>query len=131
MQVVLGSRGDYPVRAVLYLARHPGRRRSHDIAAAMEIPAKYLPQILGALVQAGLARSTAGRLGGYELARAPASITLQVGRRHPRTGRNDAATVAAPGPRTRLRLCKVAERTKSRSRNIPRTAARDRPKEQA
>ena len=26
MQVVLGSRGDYAVRAVLYLARHPGRR---------------------------------------------------------------------------------------------------------
>ena len=77
MQVVLGSSGDYAVRAVLYLARHPGRQRRHDISAAMEIPDKYLPQILGALVRAGISRSTVGRLGGYELARVPEAISLR------------------------------------------------------
>ncbi len=43
----------------------------------MEIPDKYLPQILGALVRAGIADSAVGRSGGYELARPAASITLR------------------------------------------------------
>ena len=77
MQIVLGSRGDYTVRATLYLARRPGRQRRRDIAGAMEIPDNYLPQILGSLVKAGIVRSTVGRLGGYELARPPASISLR------------------------------------------------------
>ncbi len=77
MQVVLGSRGDYTVRAVLYLARHPGRQRRRAIASAMEIPDNYLPQILGALVRAGIARSTIGRQGGYELARPAERISLR------------------------------------------------------
>ena len=77
MQIVLGSRGDYTVRAVLYLARRPGRQRRREISAAMDIPDKYLPQILGALVRARVARSTVGRLGGYELARPAEAITLR------------------------------------------------------
>ncbi len=77
MQVVLGSRGDYTVRAVLYLARHSGRQRRREISVAMDIPDKYLPQILGALVRAGIARSTVGRHGGYELARPPEAISLR------------------------------------------------------
>lgn len=77
MQIVLGSRGDYSVRAVLYLARHPGRQRRRDISAAMDIPDKYLPQILAALVAGRIARSTVGRAGGYELARPPARISLR------------------------------------------------------
>lgn len=77
MQIVLGSRGDYTVRAVLYLARHPGVSRRRDISEAMDIPDSFLPQILGALVRAGVARSVVGRRGGYELARPASSITLQ------------------------------------------------------
>jgi Rrf2 family protein len=77
MQIVLGSRGDYTVRAVLHLARHSGRQRRRDISQAMDIPDKYLPQILSALVRARIARSTVGRLGGYELARPAEAITLR------------------------------------------------------
>jgi Rrf2 family iron-sulfur cluster assembly transcriptional regulator len=77
MQIVLGSRGDYTVRAVLYLVRHPGVQRRSAIATAMEIPEKYLPQILGALVRAGIVRSTRGRSGGYELARNAGGVTLR------------------------------------------------------
>ncbi|NJD28141.1 MAG: Rrf2 family transcriptional regulator [Chloroflexi bacterium] len=77
MQIVLGNRGDYTVRAVLYLARHPGRQRRREISEAMTIPDKYLPQILGALVKARIVRSSVGRQGGYELARDPASVTLR------------------------------------------------------
>ena len=61
MQIVLGSRGDYSVRAVLHLARHPGRQRRREISQVMDIPDKYLPQILARLVRAGIARSTLGR----------------------------------------------------------------------
>ena len=77
MQISLGSRGDYSVRAVLFLARHPGRQPRRSIAEAMDIPAKYLPQILVVLVRAGVIRSTNGRGGGYELARAPDRIFLR------------------------------------------------------
>jgi Rrf2 family protein len=77
MQVVLGNRGDYTVRAVLYLARHPGRQPRREISEAMSIPDKFVPQILGALVKAGIVRSTIGRHGGYELARPAASVTLR------------------------------------------------------
>ncbi|MEX2183114.1 MAG: Rrf2 family transcriptional regulator, partial [Chloroflexota bacterium] len=77
MQVVLGSRGDYTVRAVLYLARHPGVRRRREISQAMDIPDKFLPQILGALVRAGIAASTVGRRGGYEMARPAEEVSLR------------------------------------------------------
>ena len=42
----------------------------------MDIPDKYLPQILARLVRAGIARSAVGRHGGYELARSAGSISL-------------------------------------------------------
>ena len=77
MKIVLGSRGDYTVRAVLHLSRHPGRQPRQDISQAMDIPDKYLPQILAALVRAGVLRSTPGRRGGYELARPPEAISLR------------------------------------------------------
>lgn len=77
MQIVLGSRGDYSVRSVLYLARHPGRQTRRAIAEAMDIPEKYLPQILASLVRAGIARSSPGRLGGYTLNRSPEEISLR------------------------------------------------------
>ncbi|MEO8084816.1 MAG: Rrf2 family transcriptional regulator [Ardenticatenales bacterium] len=78
MQISLSKRGDYAVRAVLDLARHAGdgRRKTREIAAAMNIPAGYLSQILAALVQSGLAVATAGREGGYQLARPAESISL-------------------------------------------------------
>lgn len=77
MQIVLGRRGDYSVRAMLYLARHPGRQPRREISLAMGIPDNYLPQILGVLVRAGFARSSIGRLGGYELARPASEISLR------------------------------------------------------
>jgi Rrf2 family protein len=78
MQVALGRKGDYSVRAVLHLARHygRGRRKAREIASEMEIPRNYVPQILADLVRQGLLAATAGPAGGYELTRDPASITL-------------------------------------------------------
>ncbi len=78
MDMSLGRRADYTVRAVLDLARHhgQGRRKTAQIADEMHVPATYLPQLLAELVRAGIVRSLAGRRGGYELARPPDEVTL-------------------------------------------------------
>lgn len=78
MQAVLGRKGDYTVRAMLYLARHAGegRQKARIVADAMEIPSQYATQILAGLVGAGLLEATAGPDGGYELARPADTISL-------------------------------------------------------
>lgn len=78
MELSLGKRADYTVRAVLDLARHhgQGRRKAGDIAAEMQVPVTYLPQLLAELVRAGIVCSLAGRHGGYELAVEPGAISL-------------------------------------------------------
>ena len=78
MQATLGRKGDYSVRAVLELARHGQneRRKTRQIAAAMDIPERFLTQILAQLVRTGLLTAVAGPEGGYVLARAAADISL-------------------------------------------------------
>jgi Rrf2 family protein len=78
VEVSVGRKGDYSVRAVLALARAygDGRRKTREIARLMDIPDRYLPQIMAPLVRAGLVQATAGPGGGYELTRAPKRITL-------------------------------------------------------
>lgn len=78
MQITLGRKGDYSVRAALDLARaHGGRRRkAREIAAAMDVPERYLPQILANLVRHGILVAVAGPDGGYALARDPSEISL-------------------------------------------------------
>ena len=77
MQASLGRKGDYSVRAVLDLARHGGeRRKAREIAGEMDIPHRYLTQILANLVQHGLLSAVAGPTGGYTLARPAEEISL-------------------------------------------------------
>lgn len=78
MQMTLGSKGDYSVRAVLDLAHSYGvsRRKAREISDKMDLPQKYLPQVLGDLIRAGLVESVAGPDGGYSLARRPEEISL-------------------------------------------------------
>jgi Rrf2 family iron-sulfur cluster assembly transcriptional regulator len=77
MQMTLGSKGDYSVRATLHLASAGGRRvTSREIAENMQIPPKYLPQVLGDLIKAGLIDSVPGPGGGYALARPASAISL-------------------------------------------------------
>lgn len=78
MELSLGRRADYSLRAVLHLARdeddalHPAR----EIAAAMDVPVSWLPQLLSALVTAGIVQSVTGRAGGHRLARPADAVTL-------------------------------------------------------
>lgn len=79
MQMRLGKRTDYAIRAVLDLSRRRdanGRRKSRHIAEEMGIPENYLPQVLAALVHAGLVDSETGPDGGYRLAIPPDRLTL-------------------------------------------------------
>jgi Rrf2 family transcriptional regulator, iron-sulfur cluster assembly transcription factor len=78
MRLELTKRGDYAVRAMLALARAPGAARLsvRRIAEEMQIPVRFLPQVMGDLVAAGLVEATTGRSGGYRLARPADAITL-------------------------------------------------------
>jgi Rrf2 family protein len=79
MDLTLGRRADYAIRAALALARHDGnggRRKAREIGEEMAIPASYLPQILAQLVRAGLVTSEAGPHGGYALARPADEVSL-------------------------------------------------------
>jgi Rrf2 family transcriptional regulator, iron-sulfur cluster assembly transcription factor len=78
MRLELTKKGDYAVRAMLALARDPGDRpvSSRRIADAMDIPVRFLPQVLGDLSRAGLLAAAPGRSGGYRLTRPPAQVSL-------------------------------------------------------
>lgn len=78
MQVTLGRKGDYSVRAVLDVARHSdeGKRKAREIAAEMEIPQPYVAQVLADLVRNGILIAVAGPAGGYSLSRPASEITL-------------------------------------------------------
>lgn len=78
MHVQLGRKGDYAVRAVIDLARHygQGRRKTREIAAEMDIPRSFLPQILADLVRAEILEALAGPEGGYALRRSPDELSL-------------------------------------------------------
>jgi Rrf2 family protein len=71
------ARSEYALRAATALASSgPGPVKSETIAAAEEIPAQFLHNILAALTRAGILISLRGADGGYELSREPASITV-------------------------------------------------------
>jgi Rrf2 family protein len=73
----LSRKGDYCVRAAIYLGRNPGAPvKIKEIVAAMDIPPSFGSQILADLAKAGIAESKPGRDGGYWLARDPAQIKL-------------------------------------------------------
>lgn len=78
MEIALGRRADYTLRGVLHLARQRDGelQPARMIAAATDVPANWLPQLLSTLVTAGLVESETGRRGGYRLAVAPADITV-------------------------------------------------------
>ena len=78
MDLALGRRADYSLRAVLHLARHDDgtHRSARAIGEAMGVPVTWLPQLLAALGEAGIVESITGRAGGHRLARPPEQITL-------------------------------------------------------
>jgi Rrf2 family protein len=76
MRLELTRRADYAVRAMISLARNGGLHSGSRIAAEMDIPPRFVAQVMGDLVQAGLVRARTGRSGGYRLAHAPSAISI-------------------------------------------------------
>jgi Rrf2 family protein len=75
MQVT--AKAEYALRAVTVLASaRPGPVKSEAIAAAEDIPLRFLHNILAALTRAGILSSLRGADGGYELTRDAATITV-------------------------------------------------------
>ena len=78
MRLELTHRGSYAIRAVLTLARAdkgdvvPARQ----IAKEMDIPVRFLPQVLGDLSRAGIVEARLGRAGGYQLSKPASEISL-------------------------------------------------------
>jgi len=73
---MLSQKSRYTIRALQHLADlYPhGRAQMGEIAAAQNIPAKFLTVILSELARAGIVISQRGRDGGYQLALAPVDI---------------------------------------------------------
>jgi Rrf2 family protein len=77
VRLELTRRGDYAIRAMLHLARTDAPALSAPgIAAATQIPARFVGQVMGDLARAGLVSARIGRRGGYQLARPAAGISL-------------------------------------------------------
>ncbi len=78
MRLELTKRGDYAVRAMLALARGSGNGllSARRISDAMDIPVRFLPQVLADLQRGGLVEAAPGRSGGYRLARHASEISL-------------------------------------------------------
>jgi Rrf2 family protein len=74
----ISTKGEYGIRAMLELTSRYGQGyvQSSEIAAARNIPANYLYQLLITLRKAGVIRSRRGPQGGHMLARPPADINL-------------------------------------------------------
>jgi Rrf2 family protein len=78
VRLELTKRADYAIRAVVALARaQPGSRLSvRTIAETQRVPARFLTQVMGDLVAAGIAEAKAGRTGGYRLAAGAAEKSI-------------------------------------------------------
>lgn len=73
----LTARGDYAVRAAVELAAANGApRKVAELAAAQDIPPRFLENILLVLRRAGLVQSRRGADGGFRLSRPAAEITI-------------------------------------------------------
>lgn len=71
-------KGDYALKTILDLALHYGDGvvTIHDLAKRLDIPIKFLEQVLLDLKRGGFVESRRGKVGGYLLARSPARIKV-------------------------------------------------------
>ena len=78
MRLELTHRGSYAIRAVLTLARAEEDEvvPARHIAKEMDIPVRFLPQVLGDLSRAGIVEARLGRAGGYRLSKPASQISL-------------------------------------------------------
>lgn len=75
----ISTKGEYGIRAMLYLAMHEGEGTvtSHEVAQHQGIPEPYLRQILALLSKNHLIHSNRGPQGGHSLARPSSEISIR------------------------------------------------------
>lgn len=75
---MISQKAKYALRALVALCKAPRgeTRMISEISREQAIPKKFLEQILLELKRAGIVMSRRGRMGGYELLRAPERITF-------------------------------------------------------
>ncbi len=74
---MLSQTAEYALRAVVYLAQHPGEPCTVEaIAKGTHVPVGYLAKIMQQLSRAGLVSSQRGLHGGFHLLRGAEAITL-------------------------------------------------------
>ena len=71
-------KGDYALKAILYLSVHYANKpvTIHEMASHLDIPVKFLEQILLDLKRGNFVESRRGKVGGYILAKLPTQIKL-------------------------------------------------------
>ncbi|HNX90571.1 MAG TPA: Rrf2 family transcriptional regulator [Candidatus Omnitrophota bacterium] len=71
-------KGDYALKAVLDLSVNYGKGvvTINDMAKRIDVPIKFLEQVLLELKKGGFVDSKRGKIGGYYLAKAPLKITV-------------------------------------------------------
>jgi Rrf2 family protein len=76
--VRISAKADYALRAMAQLAVEPAEPpvNAEHLAAAQDIPLRFLLGIMNELKHARLVRSSRGAAGGYSLSRPPGEITL-------------------------------------------------------
>jgi|TARA_B100001971_G_C18226444_1_gene560791 Rrf2 family protein len=75
---MLSSTSEYAIRAATYIAQQDekGPVSAKDIAGAVDVPVKYLQQILKSMVKCGILSSTRGVGGGFNMKRSAKQVLL-------------------------------------------------------
>lgn len=74
---MLSKTAEYALRAVVWLAREPGRTESADhLSKIAKVPRRYLHKVLQDLVHAEIVRSQPGPRGGYVLDKPPEEVSI-------------------------------------------------------
>ncbi len=75
---ILSDAGEYALRAVVWLAQHPGQRFKHrEISSGTQAAPGYLIKALQALTKAGILSAQRGNTGGFLLERDPNELTVR------------------------------------------------------
>jgi Rrf2 family protein len=75
--MALTQTAEYALRAVIWLAQHPGMPQTKTaIGHATQVPASYLPKVLQPLVRGQLIHAQRGIGGGYTLAKGASETSL-------------------------------------------------------
>jgi Rrf2 family protein len=74
---MLSQTAEYALRAIVFLADHPGEANTSEaIAAVTKVPIGYLAKIMQQLARDGLVSSQRGLHGGFTLEKNPRELTM-------------------------------------------------------